>query len=343
MPYSKAKVYSDGSHYIAIPHTERPYKVRVKPKEDVILVPDETEKAVEPETDGMQNAEKKVIPPAEGADETTVEREVEQTPKEKKVRQTTKKKLFDELYKKHYGEKSKTRKKILIRELAPYFKNVLEAKLYVESNLRRKKRNLIARRIRMTRKANLQSFNYFVTFTYDSTLHTEETFRKKLKYTLGHFSNRKGWRYIGVWERSPEKNRLHFHGMFYVPEGTMPGEMKEENSYSFSDRKRQITHENTYFRERFGRNDFKDLSTVRALGEAVSYILKYIEKTGEKIVYSKGLPQFFVSDIMDDDVLCPMGENGEKLLLFDDFSCYDDGCYMGKVSKEVIAKMPKEN
>ena len=195
----------------------------------------------------------------------------------------------------------------------------------------------------MTRKANLQEFNFFVTFTYDSALHTEETFRKKLKYTLGHFSNRKRWRYIGVWERSPEKNRLHFHSMFYVPEGTMPGEMKEENSYSFSDRKRQITHENTYFRERFGRNDFKDLNTVRALGEAVSYILKYIEKTGEKIVYSKGLPQFFVSDIMDDDVLCPMGENGEKLLLFDDFSCYDDGCYIGKVSKEVIAKMPKEN
>ena len=99
MPYSKAKVYSDGSHYIAIPHTERPYRKRVKPKEDIILVPDETEKAVEAETDGMQNAEKKVIPPAEGADETTVEREVGQTPKEKKVRQTTNKKLFDELYK----------------------------------------------------------------------------------------------------------------------------------------------------------------------------------------------------------------------------------------------------
>ena len=53
-------------------------------------------------------------------------------------------------------------------------------------------------------------------------------------------------------------------------------------------------HENTYFRERFGLNDFKDLNMVRALGEAVSYILKYIEKKGEKIVYSNGLPQFFV-------------------------------------------------
>ncbi|MGN1053605.1 MAG: hypothetical protein ACI4SH_09485 [Candidatus Scatosoma sp.] len=70
--------------------------------------------------------------------------------------------------------------------------------------------------------------------------------------------------------------------------------------------------------------------------------MKYIEKTGQKIAYSKGFPQFFVSDIMADDVLCPMGENGEKLLLFEDFSRYDDGCYIGKVSKEGIAKMPKE-
>ena len=128
MPYSKAKVYNDGSHYIAIPHTERQYRKRVKPKEDVIFVPDETEKAVEPETDGMQNTEEKIDPPAERADETAKQAIIDQ-PKEKKIRQTTKKKLFDELYKKHYGEKSKTRKKILIRELAPYFKNVSEAKL----------------------------------------------------------------------------------------------------------------------------------------------------------------------------------------------------------------------
>ena len=73
MPYSKAKVYSDGSHYIAIPHTERPYKVRIKLKEDVILVPEDTERAVETETVGIQHAEEKFVPTAERADETTVE------------------------------------------------------------------------------------------------------------------------------------------------------------------------------------------------------------------------------------------------------------------------------
>lgn len=39
----------------------------------------------------------------------------------------------------------------------------------------------------------------------------------------------------------------------------------------------------------------------------MAYIIKYIEKSGEKLVYSRGLPQFFISDIMDDDIAAPIG------------------------------------
>ena len=39
----------------------------------------------------------------------------------------------------------------------------------------------------------------------------------------------------------------------------------------------------------------------KRLGNALAYLMKYIEKTGEKIVYSKGLPQYFISDIMDEE------------------------------------------
>ena len=79
------------------------------------------------------------------------------------------------------------------------------------------------------------------------------------------------------------------------------------------------------------------------IGDALSYLMKYIEKSGEKIVYSRGLPQFFISDVMDEDVACTMGEEQEKLVLHDDFGCWVDGEYMGKVCKETIAKMPKAN
>ena len=89
--------------------------------------------------------------------------------------------------------------------------------------------------------------------------------------------------------------------------------------------------------------DFEEIEDKRKLGSAVAYIIKYIEKTGEKIVYSKGLPQFFFSDILDDDIVCRTGLEDKKLLLFDDFSCFDDGCYIGKVSQEVIQRLRREN
>ncbi|MDD3831750.1 MAG: hypothetical protein PHW00_03750 [Clostridia bacterium] len=71
------------------------------------------------------------------------------------------------------------------------------------------------------------------------------------------------------------------------------------------------------------------------------YLTKNMEKTGERIVYSKNLPQYFVSDIMENDIACPYGVEDRKLLLFDKFGCWDEGEYIGQVGPEVIEKMPK--
>lgn len=99
-----------------------------------------------------------------------------------------------------------------------------------------------------------------------------------------------------------------------------------------------------YFNNRFGRSDFKEIDeNERKLGNALAYLMKYIEKTGEKIVYSKGLPQYFISDIMDEDVICTIGQEDKKLLLFDNFKCWYEGCFIGEVSSEVIEQMRKVN
>ena len=66
-----------------------------------------------------------------------------------------------------------------------------------------------------------------------------------------------------------------------------------------------------------------------------------LEKTGEKLVYSRGLYRYFVTDVMDEDIICSYGENEKKFILSDKFSCWDDGEYIGTVSPEVIAKLPK--
>ena len=123
----------------------------------------------------------------------------------------------------------------------------------------------------------------------------------------------------------------------------MVGELNPVNDYSFNTHKRQITIQNSYFNKRFGRSDFETIDDKGRMGEALAYLMKYIEKTGEKIVYSRGLPQYFISDIMDEDIACPIGVDDQKLLLFDDFKCWDEGTLIGTVSKETIKEMRKAN
>lgn len=349
MPYGECKIYFDGSHYIGIPHTTRPSRRRPKPPEEEIVV---TEKEAEPPTEKDENIKATESAPSDSDDAPiTLEKNTEmsesesepQTEPQPKVRTMTRKELFEELYQESNGETRAARKKFIIDKMKPYFKDEDSAISYVNSQFERKIRNLICRRVRLTRKVNLQEFNYFVTFTYDGEKHTEESFKKKLQGCFKMMCHRKGWKYVGVWERSPEKQRLHFHGLFYIPEGSMPGKLIEVMDYSPIKKRVQKTVQNTYFNERFGRSDFKAVEDRSMLGEAVAYLTKYMEKTGEKMVYSKGLPQFFISDIMDEDIVCPIGLEDKKLLLFDDFSCWDEGCYMGKVSKAVIEQMRKCN
>lgn len=364
--YAQTKVYYDGSHYIAIPHTERPYRPRRKPVDEIITVEANTPPTAEEVADsepllaGILNADMVDEPSlisndksalAEKADALIgVQKEenndtppnMSQLPQNSGVKMT-KKQLFEGLYKEYLFLKRWERRAKIIEAMCPYFKDEEHATLYVDTNLDRKRRNLIARRIRLTRKANLQNFNYFVMFTYDNALHTEDSFKKKLKNTLGHFCSRKSWRYIGVWERSPEKKRLHFHGVFDIPDGTMPRLLYEKSDYSFNKHRRLITVQNTYFNDRFGRCDFEKIEGYGKLGEALAYIMKYIEKSGEKIVYSKGLPQFFISDIMEDDVVCNIGMEDSKLLLYDDFRCWDEGVLVGTVGADTIKQLRKSN
>ena len=74
---------------------------------------------------------------------------------------------------------------------------------------------------------------------HSNKLHDEDSFRRKFRHTISNFSKRKYWRYIGVWERSPENKRLHFHGIFYISEGTMPGELMKVNDYNLKTKRRQ--------------------------------------------------------------------------------------------------------
>ena len=347
--YGESKVYSDGSHYIAIPHTTRLVKKRPKPFEELITVEENNDVegseniASEPshpviefeeiEGDLVFNEEEKVQNSAKKQENTS-----------KNSKKLTKKEYFNELYAKYIDLKKNERKKVIIDEMLIYFANKKQCIDFVEKNFERKLRNLICRRTRMARKAHLAHFNYFCTFTYDDKLHNEESFKKKLKIAFQNLATRKGWRYMGVWERAPESNRLHFHGLFKIPDGTIPSEIITVRDYNFRTHRMQDSYQSTYFNNRFGRSDFKELDYYEIkLGGALSYLMKYIEKTGEKIVYSRNLPQYFISDILEEDIVCRIGQEDKKLLLFDDFYCLDEGVVMGRVCPEVISQMRTAN
>ena len=346
MAYGECKIYNDGSHFIAIPYRPGKSKRRPKRPEELITVEVEDE-----EETGFEECSETAGNEALTGEEVVSEKECEievldeigTVCEPKTERKMTRKELFEELYEKSKNMQKQKQMSFIERKMRPYFQKEENLKLYVQEQFFRKQRNISCRRVRLSRKVNLAEFNYFVTFTYADVLHTEDSFKQKMKAFLRNMTFRKNWRYAGVWERSPRKQRLHFHGLFDIPVGTMPGEIEEVRDYSPIKKKVQIIHQNTYLKEKFGRNDFDPIDSKAALGEAIGYLTKYIGKTGEKIVYSRNLPQYFISDIMDEDVVCTIGQEDRKLLLFDDFGCWDEGCYMGKVSPDVIKQMRKAN
>lgn len=351
MAFGETKVYFDGSHYIAIPHTTRPTKKRPKPVEEEITIAENFEiVGTQEDTIGVPSiSSNDTIENANFIQQTTedISKENEEQTLQNKTqreRKLTRKELFDELYIKYIDLRKNERKKKIIEIMMPYFSNSEYCENFVTRNFERKQRNLICRRVRMCRKANLAGFNYFCTFTYDDKKHTEESFKKGIKTCLRNLCYRKNWKYMGVWERAPKTNRLHFHGLFNIPANAILGQIIEVRDYSTQFNKMQKTFQSSYFNERFGRSDFKEIDEQeRRLGNALAYLMKYMEKTGEKIVYSKRLPQYFISDIMDDDIVCTIGQEDKKLLLFDDFNCWDEGVLMGKVSPKVIEQMRKCN
>lgn len=252
-----------------------------------------------------------------------------------------------EKFEQAYAESKKLHKRERKAYIAEQMKNILpteeETTAFIAQNTERMNNNAIRRKVRLWRKVNLQRWNYFVTFTYDNALHDEKSFEKKLRNTLKHAVSRNGWKYIGVFERSPEKERLHFHGVFHIPENGMIGELIETKDYSTKQHKMQTTFQNTHFLKQFGRNDFVPLGRKEEVTQSVRYLLKYIEKSGEKLIYGGKLPTTFDSDILDEDVICGYGVDDRKLILADNFTCIVDGEILGKVSPEIIEKMPKSN
>lgn len=207
----------------------------------------------------------------------------------------------------------------IITGISTEFPAVVDLDEYVYDHIERKEKNYHKRVKRFRRKAYLNRWNFFVTFTFDDEKHTAESFRRKLKRCLSNLHTRRGWKYMGVFEQAPETGRLHFHGLIYVPEGEMVGEITERRDYSTVRHDMITTHPNSFFEKRFGRCDFEEIDEMEMRkGNTLKYLLKYIGKTGERIVYSRGIPSEICLRIAADDIAANMFDYVQKYVLFDD-------------------------
>ena len=112
MPYGKCKIYSDGSHYIAIPHTVNPHgRRRKEPVREEITV----EQEISALNNGSFSEENEPVShtenPEEAAEKTT-----------KKCR-TTRKELFEERYAAELDVRKRKRRKRIITAMLPYFED----------------------------------------------------------------------------------------------------------------------------------------------------------------------------------------------------------------------------
>ena len=189
---------------------------------------------------------------------------------------------------------------------------------YIEKRLKQKKINLILRKQRFKEKANLHCWNYFVTQTYDSTkFKTEEAFIKAYLTCLSHLATDYGWRYMLVPERGKVTGRLHYHGIFYIPNGSMKGFFKESKYFSPIKHKMEKSMINSFFAVRFGRNDFQKIENN--ISGISSYIIKYIGKTDAKIIYSRHIDSCIEVELQKEDISI-----GYKLSYCTKFIVFDD-------------------
>lgn len=333
--FPNAKVYCDGFHYIAIPYEPNPNAKHRRPEvEEIVEVDDHTATDVQVEEEPTETC----------ADQAPAE-DTTSTESQPTKRRTTKKAEFERLYRESFSMTPKKRRKYILDEMKKLFPNNKRIGDYVHECFEAKERSLMAKRQRFMRKAHLNKFNYFVTFTYDDAKMDEATFKVKIIRCLQNYHCNRGWTYMGVWERGGDTDRLHFHCLIYIPDGQMPGEVIETEEYNYKTKRRIRYHHNTFFDKKFGRNEFDYLAPKgpQYLGTTLDYILKYIEKTGEKIIYSRGLPMYVMSDIEDKDVITRTGMEEKKLVLFDDFGCWDEGVYVGVNSEETRAQLRKSN
>lgn len=123
--YPETKVYFDGSHYIAIPHTEQPFKRRKKLVKKVNPIKDRWPQLIELSAEEAADSpfpESEISAPAEKADALIGVENIDSPHNMCQITENpSKKDLFEKYYSEHINEKRAERRKKIIEAMLPFF------------------------------------------------------------------------------------------------------------------------------------------------------------------------------------------------------------------------------
>lgn len=193
--------------------------------------------------------------------------------------------------------------------------------LWIDEECRRCEFNRFQRQKRFKKKAYMNGYNYFVTFTYDDKKTSRNAFEKGIKKALENLTYTYGWRYQGCPEEGEKGGRLHYHYLVKIPKRAsgmaMPGYFYAKSQYSTKRRRWEVINCNAFF-DKWGNSDFRAIEPGgQDYTHAVGYISKYLGKGGHRAIYSRNIADECVMVVdTETDVMFCRADMGKTYLLY---------------------------
>lgn len=198
-----------------------------------------------------------------------------------------------------------------------------------------------AKKKRYFLKTFLNTWNWFITFTYDDKKITYEEFEVKIRKALSNLSSRNDWLYIAGREKGEEGGRSHLHVLARVEEGKMPGKLELRSHYSTKKRRMVYYTANTLF-DKYGISDFSAISDPLECRNKIKYLIKYLVKSGESLIYSRGIKDYIEMVIDTEKDIATMyktSNGGYKAVLSDSlFFTKDDPKQVENIKRKRFKK-----
>lgn len=166
------------------------------------------------------------------------------------------------------------------------------------------------RKKRFFRKKDQVRWTAWITITYsDDKFKSEEEFNRTLRTFFKNkaHKDRGDWLVMGQFEHGEENGRLHFHGFFYIPQGSASRELVNRSKYSDKKQAWQNYKADSELLEKFGDNEYVDITDatqkdIHAMAEYTDKMTRYMDKGG-KVFYSRHIPMDFELEVLGKEML----------------------------------------